>query len=192
MRNRWQLFLALALVMMICLLALSGCSYRTFTLKEGIAHFSFEYPSNYKIHSVEVGDIYRRRGEYTDINMFTPKVGEKSLAEVHDAEIRIAIHQADSGVSNSTEALESFLSDSSKFYKDFKLFERSDITVDGIQGERVVFSYTSLIVMVYHIGMHIVRPSAVGRITYFDYSGKIWRKNVEGYKDLDNTLTAAF
>jgi len=35
----------------------SGC-YKTFTQKKGIAHFSFDYPCNWKVSAIEVGTDY--------------------------------------------------------------------------------------------------------------------------------------
>jgi len=188
MRRKWKPLL-LILLLLVSIIGISGfsCSdYKTFTLKKGIAHLSFRYPSRYEIYDIDLGDIYL--GASTTVDLYTEPLKNPAF---HDAQICIYIYKTDENVSNSNEDMESYIASWSRA-DGFKIMERSSVTVAGIQGTQIVYYRASHLIEDIHYGMHIIKTPVIVRKVFFDYNHQIWRISVMGHESLADTIKADF
>jgi len=188
MRRKWKpLLLILSLLVNIIGISGLGCSdYRTFTLREGIAHLSFQYPSRYELDSVNLGNIYL--GASTDIFFFTAPL---KAPDLHDAMIEIYVSNPYEKWSNSDESIASYLSFWSRD-EGFQLMERSSVTVAGVQGTQIVYYRTSHLAEPTNPGIPMVRTPVIVRKVFFDYKNQIWRISVMGHESLADIINADF
>jgi hypothetical protein len=178
------------IVMLVVMLNLTGCSdyYKKMSVTDGIAHFSFEYPSNYKPEFQYLDDAPYER---TRVGLFT--INEESWVNVHEAGITVAIEKTGKRYSNSTDALEAEIKWwTSRGYKDFLLLERSKVIFAGVQSEQIVYSYTYMHIEDVQINMHVVKTPTIVRIIFFDYHEQIWFISVEAHGSYANQSKADF
>lgn len=129
----WAAFLfALA-----ALVVAAGCGgstgpYKTFAMKKGVGHFSFEYPPGYEIGIVEVG------GDYTHITLLGPFNKENGSASMLMLIAKVDDSNPAPGV-----ALEDTISQR-KRERDFKLLDRSTLLLGGVQAEQAAYSYQQM------------------------------------------------
>jgi hypothetical protein len=175
-RRGLLLILLLASLMVI----LPGCGgYREFIFREDNAHFSFEYPASYSKPYVDMtglpelvsGETHRLIQDGEKVSVFSvmgfvilnPEYYSTNVSALLEKDLR----EYESGFN----------------YLEFKLLERSQISVSGIQGEQIIFS-------------HMWKPEGYigqkgepypwrGRTVYFYSNGAIW----EYY--LDSPLSTA-
>jgi len=155
------LCLALLLVVIVLALIPAACGisgYKTFTLKRGIGYFTFEYPSNYKVARMEVqdGGLF-----YTDVILNGPFLEKEQDFPL----IGVLISRISEQQPNKEAAAEELLSLVSAF-PDFKLLERSQVTVDGSEGDQLTFSYAQAVA-----GQSL---STISRDAFFEQGGLIW------------------
>ncbi len=170
--------LAAAILLITALLSVISCErsgYETFTLERGIGHFSVEYPASYDIAKVEVRNDEEHI--YTHVAFISPYLKKE--------QVYTTIHfQVDTKSDNfpNAEAMLEFLLSFHEKWEDFKLLDRGSITVNGIQAQQIVYSYTSFPELVYHKDTKV---SVTVREVYFDYGGLIWEISISS-----NTSTA--
>ncbi|MFC2035816.1 hypothetical protein ACFLUJ_06825 [Chloroflexota bacterium] len=179
----WVFTLVIVIVIGILILTVGGGN-RTFTLREGIGHFSFKYPSRYEpeIVRTETGPL----GPETYVVLFTSTTGH-AIVEYHDAEILVHIGNIEARGRNSEEAAEFNISYWSRD-EDFRLIERSSIEVAGIRGEQIVYSYVNEFTPHVSLGMHSVNKPAIRRGVFFDYNGQSWSISVTGHESIDDIV----
>lgn len=147
----------------LVLLAGQGCRsgpYETFTLKKGVGHYTFEYPSGYTIDIVEVRDDLA----YSNIDLSSTKYGWFVSMGVLVA--------TDTGEPPTpSELLERDIS-RVRGDPDFQLLERSTVVIAGMEAEQATYSY-----------QQIQRPvpdkpttyvPVVQRHIYFSQAGRLW------------------
>ncbi len=178
--NKRSFLLGLAAVILLITASLSvvGCErsgYETFTLERGIGHFSVEYPASYDIARVEVRNDEEHI--YTSVAFISPYLKKK---QVYNA-ISIFVDTKSDSFPNAEAAMEFSLSSHEK-WEDFKLLDRGSITVNGIQAQQIIYSYTVLRDPMYFKDTQV---SATEREVYFDYGGLIWEISISS-----NTSTA--
>ena len=137
--------IALAVLFMVPL-ALIGCGfdyttaagspgYTELTVKRGIAEFSFEYPSHYRIGKVEIRNDY----QYTHVIVD----GQSPGREEYFTLISVFVDKVDERVPNVQAATDLALHDENTLLN-FHLLERSPViaTMDSLPGEKITYSWT--------------------------------------------------
>jgi hypothetical protein len=184
--KRW-IFMVMTAVMLIAVVMSTGCSsYTRFTLREGDARFFFEYPRNYE-------------EMFTHVYSGWAAVSfERSLVEedqvIERSYLRVDVYEAGRrGNSDAEAALEdeitSFATDEN--YRDFEVIDRSPVTIAGVAGEQVTFSYCFFESdpVMDDEGPHFKLPiTLIVRCAYFDHAGFIWEiflQSTEGMVEED-------
>ena len=175
------------LILFIIIISLIGCSkYNHFSLTEGIAHFSFEYPSSYYLESTRLEE---KPWDYTRIRLLS-KDEEFPLA--HLAQIIVDIENISTRYSNIDEEIEQLISwATSQGYRDFCLLERFDVEIAGVEGKGITYSYSSRLEST-GVGFRDVIPPAITRNIYFEYNDKIWYISITASEDYAETAKADF
>ena len=158
------------LLLLVALSIQSGCDssgYKTFTLEEGIGHFTFEYPARYEVELVEE----RSDLGYTSVTLSGPGPNLKKggmdytffdvfVDETND-------YSPDAGV-----ALQHTLALVSE-WPDYQFLEQSTVSVAGVEGQQVVYFYDRG-VREYPEDPEPEPLPTIMRDVYFDHSGLIW------------------
>lgn len=167
-----------SIILFIIIITIIGCDsdtpfvytgdYEKIEVTEGIAHFSFEYPSFLNEDLLETFDNQTRVGlASTDIengyykNMIVVNVSKSGLI-----------------YSSAEKATNSYLSYYSQYYPKYKLLEKSTITLGGVKAFKLVFSYVTSpdFQPTVDIPMKDVE-------IYFDYGGMVWEIEVGSSQD---------
>jgi hypothetical protein len=192
--KRWTIRAAVMLLIVIIagVSIVHFYSYNKFSLTEGIAHFSFEYPSSYY---VEFTRLEERPWDYTMVRLLTlnPE-SEYGIEYYHDAVILINVEDTGYSYSSIEDAIEKSISWwTSRGYDDFHLIERSTVKIAGVQGGKLVYAFNS-----YHrmdateFGTHSVKTPAITRRIFFEHEGKIWLISSTAYESYAETAKADF
>ncbi len=152
------------LLLAILIISLLSCGeYQTFTIKRGIAHFSFEYPARYGGKQVEVRND--PESKYTSVGLsWGPP---ERLWRASNIDIFVQGHDS----ANAEADLERLLSIESNML-DFKLIQRYSVTVSGVEGYGIYYSKTEPPGGGY--GPPGVPRPYISRAICFDYGGLIW------------------
>jgi hypothetical protein len=166
--SRW--LYAVVVFLIAALIVTEGCfclgDYDTFSLKRGIAHFSFEYPCGYKKSPIDITDGYTDiflRGPYhksiEDFTWFSIWVQTSDDPDFLDPEA--ALNRAISRIKN---------------YLDYRLIERSVINVAGIEGQQIIYFHNAVRPALGQAGyIPGVGPApTIERKIYFSDEGRIW------------------
>jgi hypothetical protein len=177
--HKMSIKFCLLFVTIVLLLALLGfqCNseYKRFSNVDGIGHFRFEYPYDYNNVSLRfspdefVDAVIKRevvKNGWSDKSIYifvtSPSFFQKVHSEVHNAATR----------------LEETIADLTDIYEVMQIKNRSQIVIDGIEGEEIVAVYDSR-------SGHSPNASLPGtpespsliiveRHAYFDHNGSIW------------------
>jgi hypothetical protein len=156
----------------------SSTGYKTFSLEKGIGHFSFEYPARYKVEITEV----RTDLQYTHVTFSSP-----FSKELRDSTfITVFVAPPDDASPNSEALLEKSLA-SAEVLDDFRFVERFSLTVAGVQGQEVVYSYGRLV-----SNYENVRIPEFMREVYFDRGGLIWSVSMRSNQSMAEADEADF
>ena len=140
----WIMMLPVLVVLAACgsptgkpytIYAPADSEYKTITVTKGIARFSFEYPSNYDLANVEV----RTDLDYTDVVFSGPILEEEDDFTFLD----VSVMGYRTSISSVEDRIEGYLSRVSNM-TDFRLLERSSVSVASAAGEQVVFFYNRI------------------------------------------------
>lgn len=125
------------LLLLATLITVEGCcdpgDYDKYTLKKGIAHFSFEYPCSYDRYGSEINEddcftLISIRGPY-----------HKSVEDRTWLRVFVLISE-DPGFLDPERALKQDVSHNEKLL-DYRLIERSSVNVAGIEGQQIIYFY---------------------------------------------------
>ncbi|MFC1944815.1 hypothetical protein ACFLX5_04945 [Chloroflexota bacterium] len=183
----------LLLVLSSVLLLLGACrvpddSYKTMNVRSNIANFSFEYRTYYQ--DVEGPEVFGNDSIY--VHIMAPKrkmsfpnpepgINPDTLPlEYVPAYIGVAVFPNIPG-SSAAKRIEAALSSEAR-WPDYKLLERSAVTVDGIRGELVAYQTNQI------SGPPVVYMANV----YLDYGVFTWAFDVVADFDLAETVRADF
>lgn len=161
--------LRLLLFLTISLSATTGCrrgetsEYKEFTVSEGPASFSFEYPAFFLKPTVE-------RSSETGYP-FVSSVGANDQPGIEF--LFIDVFQSSNASPNSTAMLDRDLREHWTKLADFRLLERYPTSVSGYPGEVIAFAYSGLTVV-----SELTPVNGVSYKAYFDNSGFIWKVGV--------------
>jgi len=187
------------------ILLLLGCNsssdgYKQITVNNELGHYSFEYPSHYKRNFVDNFDF---KVPYATLVLEGPVKSEE--AEVFDpntGEIKTVVGKRGTsviyiGVSNykvyfgesysATDKIEGVLEDMAK-WANFKLLERSPLTVSGVEGEMIVYLVDKLMPIPVEDGKNLLYVRAV----YFDYQNLTWEIEAKCNQDIQEQVKADF
>jgi hypothetical protein len=204
MSVRSRIFDILGIVLiLISSVTFTSCStngYHSITVKNEIAHFSFEYPDYYSDRegpTVQNDKIH----QYTYVNFFAPKKAitvmnpnpfdnsSKTVTTKYaPAYIDIFVYDARDRGGTAISDLENKLK--SPAYRDVKILDRSSIKVNGITGEQVSYMDTAIIDFQPIPGEEI--PAKYVRMVYFDYGNLVWNFEVGSEASMDEQVKADF
>jgi hypothetical protein len=192
------LYLLLTAMMLISVVMSAGCSsdtndtsytgptsYRSYTLSEGLVHFSFEYPTNYDEMFTEMLHSWVAATSFRSIEE-EGWIIERSYLYIFIVEAGgIGTTDAEAALENE---IESFASDEE--YSDFEILDRSPVTIAGVAGEQVTFSYYFAETTPPCDGGPVLKLPAtlIVRCAYFECNGFVWEiflQSTEGVADED-------
>jgi len=178
------------LVMLIASnIAATGCSYditrssndyKIFTMKEGVAKFTFEYLDKYELGSVN------KNQTGTDVFLHGPYVGEAP----DFTGVFISVSKPEAGQIGYRYYLEDLIRiDSGQ--SEFKILERFPVVIDGKSGEEVSFYY-----MNYRLNEQLIRgippaPFIVRRVMFW-HDNLLWWLETRGLESSAESDKADF
>ena len=171
--------------MILALVVMSaGCSgYTSHTLREGDAHFSFEYYDSYE---KKASSLY---SGHTMV-YFNRSLMEEGLL---DSSFYVLVYEAGwLGNPDAEAALEDRIASyaTDEYHRDFEILDRSSVTIAGVEGEQVTFCYYAERKLVGDSeGPFFKLPATlIARCVYFDHNGFIWEifmKSIEEVAEED-------
>ena len=190
MNRKTQFWFKLMVVMTLLVVSLApvACAakeqgaYKKLVLREGIAHFSFEYPSTYDEPTV------------SPTGRFTSVVSGRKLtgANGNDPVLDIYVTEGGDLRPDAKTSLEKALNRyETEIFKDFKLIERSSITVLGVRTEQIVYTYSGGYPGTGISDRGIPAPF-MGREVFFDYNGMVWNITISSLLEESETARADF
>jgi hypothetical protein len=174
--------------------------YKTVLVKSPLASYSLEYPADYRQDgpTTEID----RSIPYTDLILSAPirivnaqvpdtDGGIKTVTghrgwgaitiEVYNTEKEPTVSQ------NSSERLENDMRGEAR-WKNFKLLERSPVTVSNVTGEIIVYLVDKLLPIPVENGLQLEYHRAI----YFDHNNLIWVLEAKADQDMADNITADF
>ncbi|OGO23026.1 MAG: hypothetical protein A2144_11675 [Chloroflexi bacterium RBG_16_50_9] len=146
-------------VMIVLLSTVTSCSgYRHYTFRNIISDSSFEYPASYTITSVNEGEL--QAGAWV---LLTPKLRPEG-SEL----ILVAVKKTSNDFPDYFTSLDHALQGVQKeqYTRDFKLQDRSRVTIDKAQGEQIVYHFL--------LENEIDGLKAIAYEVYFQKNDAIW------------------
>jgi len=126
-------FLAIGLLMTSC----GSPDYHVFSLREGIGHFSMEYPPNYTVTRIDIRNEAANR--YTDVGLNSaPDAGAPGMNE-----ISVYAWPANPGNETASLILEDMLGRASEVFPDFNVLDRYSVMLGDMEGQAAAFSWTA-------------------------------------------------
>jgi hypothetical protein len=164
-------FLILSLVLLLvssaALTSCGGSDYKIFSLREGIGHFSMEYPPDYTVVRIDIRNDAASR--YTDIGFRVPQSpGDDSFGE-----ISVYAWPIDMAESSAALVLDDLLGRAAGIFSDFKLLDQYSIMVGDMDGQAAVFSWMATPANDYGESDAGTLP-AVSRIVCFCHGDLAW------------------
>lgn len=168
-----------ALLLAIGVLFLSSCGNsenRVFSLREGIGHFSMEYPSKYSVKRIDIRNDSSNK--YTDIGLgLTSAMEGQSFFE-----LSVYAWPVDSNETAIT-VTESMLSKAEIIFQDFELLQQFSVMVGDMPGQAATFSWTS---SPYGSSSESQEEtiSAISQVIYLCYDNLAWE--IDMASDMDS------
>ena len=174
--------------------------FRKTTISNELGKYSFEYPSHYKkeiwdnlefeipyTHLVLEGPI-----ENENVEVFDPETGKINVVTgmrgTSVIYIDISNYKIYFGESHSAaDKIESVLEDEAK-WTNYKLLERSPITVSGVEGELVIYLVDKLMPIPVEDGSNLWYVCAA----YFDHNNLTWEIKAKCNEDIQDQVKAEF
>jgi hypothetical protein len=134
---KWRLLVAGLIFLSLSFTSCGSPDYKVFSLKEGIGHFSFEYPAGYSVTRIDIRNEAVTR--YTDIGLCsTFTTSSPGLNE-----ISVYAWPVDSSTDTATHVLTGMLAQGETIFSDFKLDERFSVMIGDMEGQAAIFSWTA-------------------------------------------------
>jgi hypothetical protein len=145
-----------------------GPEYRVFALKEGIGHFSMQYPPAYAVTRIDIRNDPSQR--YSDVGLNVE--GIPGLKEID-------IYAWPAGDAGATAVLilDGVLARAGGVFRDFKLLERDSMMVGDIDGQVARFAWTALPAGSTNMTQAGALP-AVSRVVCFRHGDVAWEIHV--------------
>ena len=160
----------LVIMLLAALMAVEGCfclgDYNEYTIERGIAHFSFEYPCEYKKGHVDIND------GYTDLFIAGPY--DKNIED--HTRFSVWVQTSDDPDFLDPEAALNRTFSIIENYPDYRLLERSVVNIAGIEGQQIVYFYNSPRPSIGEFGYIPGAGPAptIARYICFSDEGRIW------------------
>jgi len=179
-KENYRFSVILLLILSVLVMIFSACisNYRTFSSNEGIAHFSFEYPSDMKY--LKFNDEGYVSEKYITL-LFRREIVEDGW---FDKDLYIAAFKPpgfnELSISDAKTLLEQDIIRLDEAFEVSKVLERSPVNIGGISGELVVTSWDMMSPrMSLPDGPFEGTPQQpslmmIGRSAYFDQGGLVW------------------
>jgi hypothetical protein len=165
----------------------AGCgqanSYEIFSVRTGLAHFSFEYPARYSMDVVEVRNDFQH--QYTHVSLSWLPSGYNMLSVFN-----LFVSYPDDIYIDANIYLERDPINSYEREPDFKLLGQRTVTVTGVQRREIVSSAT----VPAELGAELRSEpgTAISRTVYFDSAELIWRLEIGSDKAIQEKTEANF
>jgi hypothetical protein len=171
---RAAVFLLLALLALSMAPSCGGSDYMIFSLREGIGHFSMEYPPGYSVTRIDLRNEVSAK--YTDIGLSAPSApGVPGLNE-----ISVYAWPAGPGEESAAVILNSTLDQASGIFTDFNLLEKYSVMLGDIEGQAAKFTWTAN-------ATNVAPLSAVSNMVCFRHNDIAWEVHVaSGAASQDN------
>lgn len=134
-KRRMVLSLVLLLVSSAALTSCGGSDYKIFSLREGIGHFSMEYPPDYTVVRIDIRNDAPSR--YTDIGFRV----QQSPGDEGFNEISVYAWPVEPTESSAALILEDLLDRAEGIFSDFELLDQYSVMVGDMDGQVAVFSW---------------------------------------------------
>lgn len=181
------LYLLLLAMLLISLVMNAGCSsYAKYTTHKESVRFSFEYPRSYEEMSTY---------EFPFLVMVS---FDRSIVEENQLLERsyLCVTAREASLLDNPDAKAALEDEIAKFAtnknnRDFEIIDRSPVTIAGLVGERVEFSYCHFRddPFIDYEGPYVELPiTSIVRCAYFDHDGFVWAiflKSTEGLAEED-------
>ena len=174
--------------------------YKQITIKNELGSYSLEYPSHYKKN---IRDNLEFKVPYTDftlegpvkketVEVFDPETGEiktvtgkrgTSSISINICNLKVYYGESYSAVDFYDDLLQGLTK-----WENFRILERSPITVAGIEGELVVYLVDKLMPIPVEDGKNLTYV----RAAYFDYNDLVWEIEAKCNQDIQDEVTGYF
>ena len=141
--------------------------YKSFLWEKKSPHFTFEYPSDYRVDEANYSEIYQ--------------TGSVSLIGPHDTRIHVQYFVPDENEKDNffrdAKSRVDYLLERIERFGDTDLLEQSNVTISGIPGILLVTREIDYVRGIAGIEKHITftaRPMDICREVDFDYNDQIW------------------
>lgn len=145
--------------------------YTRFKVREGLASFSFEYPTFFLQPRLDRS----HEPAYNHIGSLGTAIPPEQGIEF----LSIYVRSPSDSFPDSSMKLDHDLKELSETLNDFKLLERLPIDISGSQGELFAFSYYGLTLLLEQESPKI----GTSYIAYFDHGGLIWEVHLTADED---------
>jgi hypothetical protein len=128
------------LILTVLVFFASSCGssdYRIFSLKEGIGHFTMEYPPEYAVVRIDIRNDSTNR--YTDIGLRPPQ--SENINGLN--EISIYAWPVDPAQAGAVFILDDLLSRADSIFNDFEVLQRYSRMIGDMEGQVAIFSWTA-------------------------------------------------
>jgi len=161
----------------------SGKSYKIFRVSHAVADFSFEYPISYPIPYVD--------REFVKLTSLST---QRNTFDLYTrSTISITVMESDYYTPDSVTQLEDHLGYIKHGLNDnsFMLLERSPVSVSGILGEQVSYTFNAWTGLVDSSGNDQKVPS-VSYEAYFEKNGLLWNISINGNPNMTDDIKNDF
>jgi hypothetical protein len=182
-KNHTKISLVIILILMTVMIFETECgSNRKFVLTDAVRNCSFDYPSSYPKPGV------RREDGFTGI--YAKRILTQPLS-IHT--FIIEVMEKDEVNTDSQVLLERDLNYNLEYQRpnEFKLMDRSSITVSGVPGEQISYIYYSWTEYRDKEGKYMRVPNSTYN-AYFEYDGVLWRISVNYHQDMSDIVKSDF
>jgi hypothetical protein len=127
-------------------LSLAGCqnddsTYKTFTMEEGVVHFSIEYPSVYKTNYIQSAEISGNKDQKSAYFSLDGPLNKKTKDYAH---ILIASAPPDSLIPDAQEGIVRAERQASK-WQGYELQKKAELVVDGYRAYRIDYKIINIV-----------------------------------------------
>jgi hypothetical protein len=174
--------MSILLLGMILLLQPTSCvpcenGYKQFRNERGLALFTLEYPCDWRVASREIDrEFYGRR--YTAITIASPGIENEGGNKLSSG-VNINAVTPDDDTPDAKSWLLHSLGHAEGF-PDFTLVDQSSFTLDGWEGEQIIYLYRTTPDEPYYSGGDLI----VVRDIYLEHEGLLWNIHLSSHEEI--------
>jgi hypothetical protein len=178
--------LPICLVVLLSVLFTGSCGdgdNQIFSLREGIGHFSMEYPAEYKVTRIDIRN--EPTSQYTDIGLRSDAAGSRSLQEISVYVWPIAETET------AADVLGDMLSQAETIFVDYQLLAESSVMLGNIEGQEASFSWNAF-PDASSTTDEADKLAVISRMVCFRYNDLAWEIHVASDVDSQSSAEDAF